>query len=81
MCSGRIGVIDETFDLFVELGANDEQCDFPVVYASGVNGVAGETPEDMADTLEPLFEAVVKEVWYYLDANHAHPYLQTSAAW
>ena len=49
-------VIDATFDLFVDLGASDEQCDFPVVYASGVNGVAGESPESMADSLEPLFE-------------------------
>ena len=57
-------VIDQTFDLFVELGANDDQCDFPVVYASGVNGIAGDTVEDMSETLEPLFEAVVREVHY-----------------
>jgi len=55
-------VIDQTFDLFVELGANDNQCDFPVVYASGVNGIAGDAVEDMSETLEPLFEAVVREV-------------------
>ena len=54
-------VIDQTFDLFVELGANDEQCDFPVVYASGVNGTAGQAPEEMSENLEPLFEAVVRE--------------------
>ena len=59
-------MIDQTFDLFVELGANDDQCDFPVVYASGVNGVAGESPEDMSETLEPLFEAVVREVSAHL---------------
>lgn len=55
-------MIDQTFDLFLELGANDEQCEFPVVYASGVNGVAGEAVEDMSDTLEPLFEAILREV-------------------
>jgi GTP-binding protein len=55
-------VIDQTFDLFVELGANDDQCDFPVVYASGANGVAGDSVEEMSETLEPLFEAVVREV-------------------
>lgn len=55
-------MIDQTFDLFVDLGASDEQCDFPVVYASGVNGIAGVAPEDMAETLEPLFEAVTREV-------------------
>jgi predicted membrane GTPase involved in stress response len=57
-------VIDQTFDLFVELGANDNQCDFPVVYASGVNGIAGDAIEDMSKTLEPLFEAVVREVHF-----------------
>ncbi len=55
-------VIDQTFDLFVELGANDDQCDFPVVYASGANGVAGDSVEEMSETLEPLFEDVVREV-------------------
>ena len=55
-------VIDQTFDLFVELGATDDQCDFPVIYASGVNGIAGDSPDNMAQTLEPLFEAVVREV-------------------
>lgn len=55
-------VIDQTFDLFVELGASDDQVDFPVIYASGVNGIAGLDPDDMADTLQPLFEAVVREV-------------------
>lgn len=59
-------VIDQTFDLFVDLGATDEQCDFPVVYASGVNGIAGEAPEDMSETLEPLFEAVVNEARRFL---------------
>ena len=54
-------VIDSTFDLFVDLGANDEQCDFPVVYASGANGVAGGSPEELAEDLAPLFEAIVRE--------------------
>ena len=54
-------VIDTTFDLFVDLGATDEQCDFPVVYASGANGIAGDAPETLAETLEPLFECIVRE--------------------
>ena len=54
-------VIDSTFDLFVDLGATDEQCDFPVVYASGANGVAGGSPEELAEDLAPLFEAIVRE--------------------
>lgn len=56
-------VIDATFDLFCELCATDEQCDFPVVYASGVNGIAGPSPTDLKDDLAPLFEAIVREVW------------------
>lgn len=43
----------------MDLGANDDQCDFPVVYASGFQGIAGFDPEDMRETLEPLFETIV----------------------
>eukprot|EP00199_Chlamydomonas_sp_CCMP681_P001353 CAMPEP_0119107554 /NCGR_PEP_ID=MMETSP1180-20130426/11089_1 /TAXON_ID=3052 ORGANISM="Chlamydomonas cf sp, Strain CCMP681" /NCGR_SAMPLE_ID=MMETSP1180 /ASSEMBLY_ACC=CAM_ASM_000741 /LENGTH=678 /DNA_ID=CAMNT_0007093059 /DNA_START=94 /DNA_END=2130 /DNA_ORIENTATION=+ len=55
-------VIDHTFELFMDLGANDEQCDFPVIYASGFQGIAGLTPQTMATDLVPLFEMIVKEV-------------------
>mmetsp|Transcript_3232 Transcript_3232/g.7093 ORF Transcript_3232/g.7093 Transcript_3232/m.7093 type:complete len:688 (-) Transcript_3232:619-2682(-) len=55
-------VIDNTFELFMDLGASDEQCEFPVIYASGVNGIAGLKPDQLADDLEPLFQAIVKEV-------------------
>ena len=55
-------VIDSTFDLFVELGAHDEQVDFPIMYASGVNGTAGPEPDKLAPDLEPLFDMIVKEV-------------------
>ena len=55
-------VIDTTFDLFCSLGADDESCDFPVVYASGFQGIAGDGYTDMSDTLEPLFEAILREV-------------------
>eukprot|EP00887_Chlorella_sp_A99_P005987 scaffold27.g5987.t1 len=55
-------VIDQTFELFLDLGASDEQCDFPVVYASGIAGIAGDDPADLADDLEPLFEAILREV-------------------
>ena len=67
-------MIDNTFDLFVELGATDEQCEFPVVYASGVNGIAGDDVEDMAETLEPLFEAILREV------NTSHQFEQAIRA-
>lgn len=55
-------VIDSTFDLFVDLGAPDHLCDFPVVYASGANGIAGDDPATLAEDLEPLFECIVREV-------------------
>ncbi len=55
-------VLNETFDLFIELGANDEQAEFPVVYAVGLEGRAGYTPEDIHDDLDPLFETILKEV-------------------
>jgi len=55
-------VVDSTFELFMDLGANDDQCDFPVVYASGVNGIAGDSPDAMAEDLQPLFESIVREV-------------------
>lgn len=55
-------VIDSTFELFMDLGAKDDQCDFPVVYASGVKGIAGVGPTDLAEDLQPLFEMIVKNV-------------------
>lgn len=55
-------VIDAVFDLFCELDATDEQCDFPVVYASGMSGIAGNEPDQLSDDLEPLFEAILREV-------------------
>jgi GTP-binding protein len=55
-------VVDTTFDLFCSLGATDEQTDFPVVYASGFQGIAGLDVNDMSDTLEPLFDMIVSEV-------------------
>jgi GTP-binding protein len=55
-------VLDTTFDLFVELGASDEQCDFPLVYASGLRGRSGFEPDELQDNLEPLFETIVREI-------------------
>ncbi len=54
-------VLNETFDLFIELGANDEQASFPVVYAIGLEGRAGKTPE-LTDDLTPLFETIISEI-------------------
>ncbi|MFM5954502.1 MAG: translational GTPase TypA [Novosphingobium sp.] len=55
-------VLDEVFDLFVSLDATDEQCDFPVLYASGRNGYANENPDLREGTLTPLFDKIVSHV-------------------
>ncbi len=55
-------VVDQVFDLFVNLGATDEQLDFPIIYASALNGVAGLEHDQLAPDMTPLFEAIVKYV-------------------
>ena len=55
-------VINHTFDLFDKLGATEEQLDFPVIYASGLNGFAIENIDDERTDMRPLFEAVLKHV-------------------
>jgi GTP-binding protein len=55
-------VLDEVFDLFVNLEANDEQLDFPVLFASGRNGYASEDASAREGTLAPLFEKIVGHV-------------------
>ena len=55
-------VINHTFDLFDKLGATDEQLDFPIIYASGLNGFAMENLEDERTDMRPLFEAILKHV-------------------
>ena len=55
-------VVDQVFDLFDRLGATDEQLDFPIVYASALNGTSGMDPENMGDDMEDLFRTVVDQV-------------------
>ncbi|MAX85675.1 MULTISPECIES: translational GTPase TypA [Thalassolituus] len=55
-------VMDEIFDLFDRLGATEEQLDFPVIYASALNGIAGDDPDNMADDMTPLFQMIVDHV-------------------
>jgi len=55
-------VINQTFDLFANLGATDEQLDFPVVYASAINGYAKLKESDTSDSMKPLFDTVLKHV-------------------
>jgi GTP-binding protein len=53
--------LDQTFDLFIQLGATDEQAEFPVIYTNAVHGQAGTTPK-MGPNLEPLFEAILRNI-------------------
>ncbi len=55
-------VINATFDLFDKLGATEEQLDFPIVYASGLNGFAGMTPDVREGDMRPLFNAILEHV-------------------
>ena len=51
-------VLDEIFDLFDRLGATEEQLDFPVIYASGLNGIAGLSPDELASDMTPLLQMI-----------------------
>ena len=55
-------VIDQTFDLFDKLGATEEQLDFPVVYASALNGFASLDPVEHPDNMEAIFETILSHV-------------------
>lgn len=55
-------VIDEVIDLFIDLGAHEDQLDFPVLYASGIQGIASTTPDDLGTDLEPLFKEIVNHI-------------------
>ena len=55
-------VLDQVFDLFDRLGGNDEQLDFPVIYASALNGVAGLDENDMSDDMSPLMDLILEKV-------------------
>ncbi len=56
------GAVDKVFDLMVELGASDEQLDFPVVYASAVNGYARLDPNDGNMDMVPLLDTILSEI-------------------
>jgi GTP-binding protein len=55
-------VIDEVFDLMLDLGANDEQLDFPIIYTSAVNGYARTEPDDGNDDMTPLLDAILEHI-------------------
>ncbi len=55
-------VVDKTFDLFVQLGADDRQLDFPIVYTNGLRGTATTDVDNPNDDLRPLFECIVEHI-------------------
>ncbi|WP_226038179.1 translational GTPase TypA [Aquibacillus saliphilus] len=55
-------VIDEVLDLFIELGADDSQLEFPVVYASALNGTSGNEPEEQEESMEAVFETIMENI-------------------
>ena len=55
-------VVDEVIDLFIELDANEEQLDFPVVYASGINGTASVDPEKQDENMQVLYDMILEHI-------------------
>jgi GTP-binding protein len=57
-------VVDEVLELFIELGADDDQLDFPVIYASAINGTSSESddPADQEKTMAPLFDTIIEHI-------------------
>ncbi|MET3564469.1 GTP-binding protein [Enterococcus rotai] len=57
-------VVDEVLELFIELGADDDQLDFPVIYASALNGTSSDSdnPEDQEATMAPIFDQIIEHV-------------------
>ncbi|KPB03366.1 MULTISPECIES: translational GTPase TypA [unclassified Bacillus (in: firmicutes)] len=55
-------VVDEVIDLFIELGANEEQLEFPVVYASAINGTASMDPEKQDENMEAIYESILEHI-------------------
>jgi len=56
------GAVDKVLDLFIELGADDDQCEFPYLFASGLSGFAKANLEDDTEDMKPLFEAILDHV-------------------
>lgn len=72
-------VVDEVFDLFVDLNANDEQCEFPIIYGIAKQGIAKRELDDESTDLSPLFETITEHVEAYPDFDNEALQLQVSA--
>lgn len=55
-------VLDEVYDLFIDLNADEDQLDFPVIYASAKLGIASDDPEKRSENLNPLFETIIEQI-------------------
>ncbi|MFF2445994.1 translational GTPase TypA [Neobacillus sp. NPDC058068] len=65
-------VVDEVIDLFIELDATEDQLEFPVIYASGINGTASTDPEKQDENMQCLYDAIVEYIPAPID-NHEEP--------
>lgn len=57
-----VEVVDEVLELFIELGADEDQIEFPVVYTSAINGTSGNMPEEQEETMDPLFQTIINHI-------------------
>ncbi len=72
-------VVDMTLELFMELGATDEQMDFPVLFGAAKNGVMKSSMDDTSTTLEPLFETIINHVDEYPFTNEDEAQMQITS--
>lgn len=62
-------VIDEVLDLFIDLGADDDQLEFPVAYASALNGTSGFEPDQQEETMDPIFTTILENIPAPIDSS------------
>lgn len=73
-----VEVVDDVFDLFIDLGADDEQLEFPVLYASALNGTSGFEPDQQNETMDPIFETIVQHIPAPIDSSDKPLQLQVT---
>ncbi len=71
-------VVDEVLDLFIELDASDEQLEFPVIYASALQGTASRTPDEQDENMEVLFETILETIPAPVDNRDEPLQMQTA---
>ncbi|MDN6160278.1 MAG: translational GTPase TypA, partial [Staphylococcus equorum] len=73
-------VVDQVLDLFIELDADDHQLEFPVVYASAINGTSSysDEPDEQEETMDPVFESILKEIPAPVDTSEEPLQFQVS---